>query len=158
MSDRDVAGVPVPQSELTETLDEHKACLKLVEAVEDCLTHPPDLEGRWVATLLERLRPLRVGLKDHFVSEEKGALFGSLPLSKPRLARQLDALKAEHPALLQRLERIIAQAEGLDDPEIYHLRELNAAVQLFVATLRRHEAAENEIVVHSLWDELGTGD
>ena len=60
--------------------------------------------------------------------------------------------------LSERLERIIAQAEGLEDPAVYDLRELNAAVQLFVATLRRHEAAENEIVVHSLWDELGTGD
>ncbi|HEX6850266.1 MAG TPA: hemerythrin domain-containing protein [Candidatus Polarisedimenticolaceae bacterium] len=158
MSERDLAGTPIPQSELTETLDEHKACLRLVEAVEECLTHRPDLEGRWVATLLERLRPLRRGLQDHFESEEKGALFGALPLAKPRLARQLDALRKEHPVLSERLERIIAQAEGLEDPAVYDLRELNAAVQLFVATLRRHEAAENEIVVHSLWDELGTGD
>jgi hypothetical protein len=158
MSDPEVSGTQVPQGELTETLDEHRACLRLVEGVENCLTQAPDLEGRWVAALLERLRPLRRGLREHFESEEKGAIFGSLPIAKPRLARQLDALKKEHPVLSERLERIIAHAEGLSDPEIYEIRELNAAVQLFVATLRRHEAAENEIVVHSLWDELGTGD
>ena len=42
--------------------------------------------------------------------------------------------------------------------EIYQMRELNAQVQLLVATIRRHEAAENEIVIEAHWDEVGVGD
>lgn len=158
MSETDHPVSQVPEEGLNETLDEHKVCMKLVEAVEDCLAQPPDTGGKWVAMLIERLRPLRQGLADHFVSEEKGALFGTLPIARPRLARRLDVLKNEHPVILERLEKILADAEKLDDPEIFELREMNAAVQLFIATLRRHEAAENEIVMHSLWDEIGVGD
>jgi hypothetical protein len=31
-------------------------------------------------------------------------------------------------------------------------------LQLMVATIRRHEAEENEIVIQAHWDEVGVGD
>ena len=95
MSETDHPVSQVPEEGLNETLDEHKVCMKLVEAVEDCLAQPPDTGGKWVAMLIERLRPLRQGLTDHFVSEENGALFGTLPIARPRLARRLDAWRKE---------------------------------------------------------------
>ena len=60
--------------------------------------------------------------------------------------------------MLDSLDRVIEMGRTLRQPEIHELRELNAHVQLFIATIRRHEAEENEIIMGAYWDELGAAD
>jgi hypothetical protein len=141
-----------------ETLDEHSGCMKLVAEVEDCLDRRPDNPKAWVAELRGKLARLDGALRKHFQGEEAGPIFRSLPTRHPRLAEPLAALEAEHAVMLDELTAVLGRAEALESPEVFELRELNARVQLFVARIRRHEAAENELVIQAYWDEVGVGD
>lgn len=143
---------------IQDTLDDHRECMQVVSEVEACLDRQPDDPVRWVARLLEHLPVLLRTMREHFVDEEGGQLYGELPTRRPQVAARLDALKNEHPHMLAEIEEIIDVAGDLRRAELYELRELNARVQLLVARLRRHEAAENELIYEVYWDDIGAGD
>ena len=140
------------------TLDEHRACMAVVAEVETILDRQPDRAGKWLATLREKLPELRRTLETHFAGEEGGPLFRQLPIQAPQLSGRLSRLEEEHAGILVSVDSLADRADALDDPEVYELRELNAQVQLLVATIRRHEAEENELVMQANWDEIGDGD
>lgn len=147
-----------PPEIVEETLDEHRQCMKVVSDVERCLDRQPDREGRWLLRLRDALPRLASTLREHFRAEEEGPLYRALPVSFPRFALRLEKLEAEHVRILETVDSVTARAGTLSDPEMYEMRELNAQVQLIVATIRRHEAEENEIVIEAHWDEVGVGD
>lgn len=140
------------------TLAEHRHCMEVVAEVEACLDRQPDRDGAWLSDLLRKLPKLSETLRDHFAAEEKGPLFEKIPYSHPQFASTLQDLKDEHGRITSTVESIIRKAGQLQDAEIFELRELNAQIQLLIATIRRHEAAENEVVVQAHWDEVGVGD
>lgn len=140
------------------TLEEHHGCMWVLAEVEAVLDQPPDRNGRWVEELLEALPRLDETLRKHFVQEQEGPLFRSLPVTHPRLAERLRKLEAEHARILGSLKTAMERARALREAEPFELRELNAQVQLLVATIQRHEAAENEIVIEAHWSEVGVGD
>ena len=150
---------PEPNPSLVEeTLDEHRGCLQLLTEVERCLDRPPDDRQRWLADLKRALARLASALRRHFEGEESGPIFRSLPLLHPRLARPLARLEAEHPVMLERMDDVLHKAERLENTEIFELRELNGSVQLLLSQIRRHEAAEDELVIRAHWEEVGVGD
>ncbi len=53
---------------------------------------------------------------------------------------------------------MLGKAGSLDHSRIHSLREFNAGVQLLIASIRRHEAEENEVVLSAHWQEYGAGD
>jgi hypothetical protein len=140
-----------------ETLQDHKECMAVVSEVEACLDRQPDREGQWIAELVAKLEHLAQTMREHF-KEENDGLYVQLPIKFPRLANRLAKLKGEHGQMLQTIEKTTAMAQRLNEPEMHELRELNAHVQLLVATIRRHEAEENELVIEAHWDEVGVGD
>ena len=146
------------KSIVEETLAEHRDAMEVVSSVEDCLDRHPDLDGGWIAQIREELPRLSDTLRAHFAVEQEGPLYRQLPLSHPRFADRLSRLEAEHAGILRAITEVTRQAEELHDPQLYEVREFNAAVQLLVATIRRHEAEENEIILSAHWDEVGTGD
>ncbi|MEE8412172.1 MAG: hemerythrin domain-containing protein [Acidobacteriota bacterium] len=141
-----------------ETLDDHRECMQVVSEIEACLDQPPDNAGQWVAQLLQRLPGLARTMREHFEDEEGGLLYAELPRRRPHLAVRLAALKEEHPRMLVEIEKTIDIATHLREAELYELRELNARIQLLVARIRRHEAAENELIFEAYWEDIGTGD
>ena len=141
-----------------ETLDGHLGCLRLITEVGQCLDRPPDDRRRWLADLKGTLARLATALRRHFEGEESGPMFRSLPLQHPRLARPLARLEAEHPVMLERMDDLLRKADALENTEIFELRELNGSVQVFLAQIRRHEAAEDELVIRAHWNEVGVGD
>ena len=141
-----------------ETLAQHHDAMEVVTDVERCLDRHPDLEGDWIARIGEELPRLAETLRCHFAKEQEGPLFRQLPLSHPRFADRLHRLEDEHARILRSIEDVTRKAQQLQDPPPYEIRELNAAVQLLVATIRRHEAEENEIIFSAHWDEVGVGD
>lgn len=152
------AGETASSEMVDEALNEHASCMKLVEAVEECLDRHPDDASSWVAELERTLSCLRGTLQAHFTDEEAGPVFRNLPKRFPRLAGPLGRLESEHPELLRNIDEVIERARALKQPELFELRELNARAQLFIARFRRHEAAENEIVLEAYWDDFGGGD
>jgi hypothetical protein len=146
------------QDSLQDTLAEHRDCMRVVSEVESILDHQPDREGEWIGRLNAKLPTLAQAMREPFAAEEQGALFRELPVKKPRLATRVETLGAEHARMLKAVEDAVVKAQGLREPELYELRELNALVQLLIATIRRHEAEENEIIMGAYWDEIGAAD
>jgi hypothetical protein len=157
MADERNSKMDAPAS-IQHALDEHRECMAYVTKLEACLDHQPDDTSRWIGQLLDHLPGLARTMRDHFEDEERGPLFSELPQRHPRIGDRLDALKNEHPRMLAEIDKIIELTGGMRDAEVYELRELNARIQLFVARLRRHEAAENELMYELYWNDLGTGD
>lgn len=147
-----------PTELVEDAFDEHRECMKLVADLENCLDRRQEPADEWLATVQDCLTQLRASLKQHFVGEVEGWLYREMPLRRPRFAATLERLEAEHPAILQELERMAAKAAALSDPERHQLRELAGHLQLFMARLRRHEAEENEILVSAVVEDTGQGD
>ena len=144
--------------EVDGVLDDHRDAMQIVSGVENCLDRHPDRGGEWVANLLEELPRLLETLRCHFSAEQEGPLYRNLPITHPRFAARLKKLESEHDQIVRATEAAIRRAENLSEPALYEIREYNAELQLLVATIRRHEAEENEIVLSAHWDEVGTGD
>jgi hypothetical protein len=141
-----------------EALGEHRECMQVVSEVEACLECHLDRGGQWVGEVLDVLPRLAASLREHFEAEQEGALFRKVPLTHPQYADRLQRLEAEHDQILKRIDKVIGKAEGVDREKMYEVRELNAQVQMVVATIRRHEAEETEILMGAHWEEIGTGD
>lgn len=143
---------------LDATLDEHRGLMETVSAVEGCLDSPPDREGKWRSALVSELARLTDALRCHFGTESQGALYQEIPERFPRFAQRLRDLEAEHASILADAESVLKLGREETGDRIYEQRRLNARAQLLVATLRRHEAEENEIILSAHWDEVGAGD
>jgi hypothetical protein len=154
MSDRETAEGNL----VDQTREEHRSCMQLVAEVEQVLDRRPDDPESWLTDLKDRLAHLREELKEHFEVESAGPMFRALPISHPRLALRLSQLESEHPLMLENLDDLLAKARALKQPEVFQLRELNGLTQWFAARIRRHEAAEYELVIEAHWDDVGTGD
>jgi len=141
-----------------EALGEHRECMQVVSEVEDCLERRLDRGGQWVGEVLAVLPRLAASLRAHFEAEQGGALFRKVPLTHPQYADRLQRLEAEHDQILKRIDEVVGKAEGVASEKLYEVRELNAQVQMLVATIRRHEAEETEILMGAHWEEIGTGD
>jgi hypothetical protein len=98
-------------------------------------------------------------MRAHFRVEETGPIYRQLPVRHPRFADRAAVLEGEHKQILATLRKVADKASALaGEAEPYELRELNAHTQLLLATLQRHEAAENELVLEANWTEVGVGD
>jgi len=139
-------------------LAEHEQCMKVVARVEACLDRHPDVAGTWLADLRTELPLLARVIERHFEDEERGPLYRVLPVARPRFADRLQKLQAQHVDIREAVSRAMTRAAELQDPPLHEIRELNSQVQLAVALIRRHEAAENEILLAANWDEVGVGD
>lgn len=153
-ADRD----PAAENLVDQTREEHRSCMQLVTDVEQLLDRRPDDPDAWLTELVDGLTQLRDELKEHFDAEAVGPMFRALPISHPRLSARLAQLEGEHPSMLRTLDELLAKARGIERPELAQLRELNSLTQLFSARIRRHEAAEYELVMEAHWDDVGTGD
>jgi hypothetical protein len=149
---------PVRPDIVDETLEEHRGCMEVVARVEQCLDQQPDREGQWLGRLTETLPLLATTLRAHFRVEQEGPLYRQLPIRYPRFSQRLEQLEAEHVRILETTDGIVARARDLGQVQMHEMRELNAQIQMLIATIRRHEAEENEIVIQAHWDEVGVGD
>ena len=141
-----------------ELLRQHVECGKLVERVEGCVESVPDTEGRWADCLRGSLNDLAAGLREHFTDEEESCLFQDVPLAFPQFATCIAELRSEHASFLSSLESALGEARHLVRCPRAESRELRERVRVLIATLRRHEAQENEILWRAYWDDAGGGD
>jgi len=139
--------------------DKHRGVMQGVVGLEEVLSRPVVPAMEWLDALGGRLETLTDLLSTHFRDERQGRLFGELPERFPQHAARLKELAIEHDDILRRVAAL-QEATGRygATSEIYQLRELNARGQLLAATIRRHEAEENEIILRAYWDEVGAGD
>ena len=111
----------------------------------------------WLADARRTLTILLEEFPGHFGREE-GGLYQTVPAENPRFARRLGELEREHPELLEMLRGAADCAASCTEPNPDGLRDLAERCRGFIASLRRHEGAENEIIAQATWEDLGVGD
>jgi hemerythrin HHE cation binding domain-containing protein len=115
------------------------------------LDHAPELRE-----LLTRLAELRGMLVAHFLREEAAeGLYNMIRSMAPRLLGRMAQLEKEHQTFLDDIDKLGTRArECLAGPVAEVLREAQALTR----RLRKHEAAEDEVLLDTLYTDLGQGD
>jgi hemerythrin len=95
--------------------------------------------------IVQVLRNVRQELQQHFAEEEAGGCLEEAVSFCPRLSGELRRIEAEHPEMLNEIDRLIAQA--LDsEPTVDSRLALENAFDELCHQLHAHEAAENELL------------
>ncbi len=146
----------------TRTLDapncERSDCLKIVSDVEACLDQSPVEDGPWLAHLLGKLPSLGGSLAAHFKVEQEGPLYQELPLILPRFAERVDKLASDHRQILEETHSVTERARTMHGAPVGQLHRLKHRLQFLVATIRRHEIEENDVLISAHWSDIGVGD
>jgi hypothetical protein len=143
-----MTGSPAYQHLSSEALEEHR---QVHFYVDQLLRTLADLEGpdqdEGMRRLAAELGSLIDRLTEHFEVEEHGGLFHGVLDLLPHLGNEVGGLSAQHTHLLETLEvaRIHAQRAGAAGAP-----GLRADLEAFVAELRLHEQAEEQILAQAL--------
>lgn len=106
----------------------------------------------YVESLEEALRRLHARFRIHRARDLADDDQSSLP---PELVEVQAQLRAEHPALLGHLDRLIRRTPSMadrphEDTEVFVLR-----IRELIAILRRHLAEEDRLLYLALWHDTG---
>jgi hypothetical protein len=135
---------------------------ELLAAAADAL---PRCDHRSVKpfTLVNVLRNLRDQLAMHFSLEEAFGYFDGAIDVPPRLSTRANSLRREHETLYTEMCEIVEQAEKLLYRQTHvcaasMLKRISSAYDGFYQKLRLHETCERELIMASLYDDIGEGD
>lgn len=134
-------------SSLHKMADEHRELRQTLDRI--------DQESDLTA-LIAVLKNLYAQLEQHFAEEEaEDGLSQTIGDASPQHMRQLEQLFDEHKAFLATTASIMDRAQALlDGPKAAIVRD---ALHLS-HDLRVHEEAETEIVMDSVYSDIGSGD
>jgi hypothetical protein len=135
---------------------------ELRQLLDDCAAllsrpHQAGVELRRVSQLFGKLRDQ---LAMHFSLEEAYGYFDDAIDVAPRLSRQAESLRSQHPRLFVALCELVEEAEQL----LYHERppleldDLASGFAQFHRELQEHEAHEDALIVQVFNEEIGGGD
>jgi hypothetical protein len=144
---------------LGHLLAQHRELHTLVSAVHarlDDVAAASSATGQ-AASLRQPLQALRDYLYGHFQQEERGGFIEESLARIPRLADAAKGVLAEHPRLLEELDRLI---ESLPVADISRLQraDLEAGFERFCHHLLTHERNENAVVQEGYNEDLGLAD
>jgi len=96
----------------------------------------------------------------HFTLEEAFGYFDDPLTVAPRLSRQAECLRSQHPALYLQLRAIVEELDRHAPRMGTHTLHQHLAPRFrdFDEKLRQHEAAENELILEAFDDDIGVGD
>ena len=129
-----------------QILTEHQKIRELVERIEN---------SRSLVELLDLLKEFHTVLELHFMSEEApDGFFDSMRTTGSRPLTKVDQLEKEHWALLATVDRVSEEARVcLAGPVAAVLTEARALAR----RIRTHEAAENALLLDTMYTDLGQG-
>lgn len=142
-SDRTPPVAEVP----ADVLAEHRRLRELTHDLEEIADLPQ---------LLRRLGEFRAVLVTHFLQEEAaGGLYDTVRAMAPRQIGRLDQLQREHAQLLAQVDGVSSAARAcLEGPVAQVLERARALAR----RVRAHEAAEDDVLLDTLYTDLGQGD
>lgn len=138
-----------------DVLAEHKQLAQDVAAVDDWAATGTPRNSSWGAEMSKRAATAVEHLKHHFGGKAEQELFEDFLERSPHLSDRLKKLTAEHAVIIHELKDVAEQSKKAAGKELDRVaRKARAAVAL----LRRHEAEENELILRSVFDDVGVGD
>lgn len=137
-----------------DILEEHRQITRMLGHLDEAIdTTRTDAE--WAARVRHVLGDLIPLLKAHFRGEAEASFFREVMEGAPHLAPLLNRLALEHPKILAGFEAAEQLAGAVDPADVGRVSALKRSVVLAMATLKRHEAEENELIMQAHWDVLG---
>lgn len=137
-------------------LDEHRELVRHVSELDDLAAAAAGAD--WGVELGRKAAAVTEHLKHHFSGDAEGTFFADVAKRAPHLIGKLTGLTAEHAQILKEFREVAEQATALDGNDMAAASRLATRTRRVVATLRRHEAEENELIFNAFWDDLGVGD
>jgi iron-sulfur cluster repair protein YtfE (RIC family) len=134
-------------------LDEHREILEMVGTLERTMEASSGPGAGYLENVASQLQALAKTLEHHFAHEDSSDLYTTFLERFPRFSTALARLGREHTDVLNEIR---ALASGFaSKPATKNLRKLHCRVEAFIATLRRHEAEENEILQRAYCEDIG---
>jgi len=143
--------------ERNKVLDEHRELIRHLSELDDLAQSTSRGEG-WGRDLSRRAAELVEQLRAHFGGDAEGTFFFDVTKRSPHLLPKLTALTAEHPEILKEFREVAQAAAQLAAADSDAATRIAARTRRVIATLRRHEAEENELIFKTFWDDIGTKD
>lgn len=136
-----------------------------VEANQQILANAEAIASHWPADrttavyqralLIDDLRNFKHAIKEHFESEEHSGYLSDALILAPQLQCRADALRNEHPAMLQVIDGILSVVESTSTHELAKEQD---SFRRFITDLQNHEQSENALVLEAYDEDLGAGD
>jgi hypothetical protein len=144
---------------LREIKEDHRELRRLLDETVNLLSRASRarMPPQRVVALLERLRD-QFAL--HFALEEAFGYFEDAISVAPRLSARADALRGEHRTLFVEICHVADEAERLlrSDGSPQTVRKIALKFVAFHHQYQAHEAAENDLILEALDDDIGVGD
>ncbi len=144
---------PVVPRAARNAFDEHRTLRSLLAQVESAFTRSAPRAGSGPDVVAARLDTLRGPLGAHFEEEERSHLFEDIEERAPDQAPACARLRAEHAALLRRLDFLRAAR-----PEDRRRETWAREVRAFLADMNGHESREADLLTRTLDGSDGVGD
>ncbi len=133
-------------------LEEHRGLLRRLGALEACFGEVrAGRDEPALAKLAGALDALRGTLAAHFEMEERSDIFSRIERERPELVERAAALRAEHAAILEKLDEARARCSAENG-------EAAATAAALVRLIRIHEAEEDDLLIETFWHDLGAAD
>lgn len=141
------SGKPPVTGAEEQLLAEHRQIRDLTRQIED---------SRDLPELLGRLQEFRSLLVPHFLGEEAAdGFYDLIRRMSPRQLARVDQLEKEHPAFVAAIDRLTEQARAcLAGPVAAVLAEARTLVH----RVNEHEAHEDDLLLETMYVDLGHGD
>jgi hypothetical protein len=148
------------QNLMHQTRFENDALLEAMHALESALAAAaPTREQQWNERVTISLRPVRETLTRHVASaEEPGGLFEEIDVTRPTLARRVEQLRRDHAELLSQAAALQRMVEGYGPDEAPGYHDIRDRAASLLGALRRHQAAETDLVFESFYTDIGAAD
>lgn len=154
-----------PESEklFDQVLREHDEIKKVIADLRSFLSSPePGIgdEGRpaWAASLEAQVTALHGQLGSHFGREDREGLMKGLAIRHPRASRQIDALQADHDAILADMSDLVTAARGLAGKKSPEGLDVCRSLAEILDRLGEHERVETDLITRVEYDDIGTAD
>ncbi len=163
VGNRDVANRPgVNAAFLQQVKDDEHVVPELLSAVSNGL-NVPQLSSSQSTVMLAVFRRLHAQLKYRFQLEEVLGYVDEVATVAPRLSDKATALQHEHPGLLRELQAVVEFAHDSlfntgEPTPMPVLDTLRGRFDAFRTQLDAHESAENDLIIESLYLDIGVGD
>jgi iron-sulfur cluster repair protein YtfE (RIC family) len=109
------------------------------------------------ANLARQLGSLREQLHAHFVEEEDHGFFEQIANQAPRFIAETEKLSGEHVDMLEKVDKIVGEAEGGDGSDPWW-EGLVKAFHDLSRELMQHEHEENELLQKAYSVDIGEKD
>jgi len=144
--------MPKVESSVAQALSRaHLALLNDLKKLEDSVD---EAKGPDLTALGVRLGATKTHILEHFRFEEQNGYMDKVRKREPRLERTIDQLENEHRQLSQSLDSLIGKAKEATNLD----HSLRNQVFDWIASVRKHETREDELVQDAFNLDIGTED